>query len=229
MKIFIDSGNINEIRKFVEIGIVDGCTTNPKILSRDLQNPEEFLDKLVEIAEIVKGPVSIEVTSNDLEEMVKQAVEFSDFHRNFVIKLPALPEGYAALKILKEKYPWVRTNVTACYTAVQVFLASKLGSDFASIFYNRIKDIGGDPIKVIKDSLAILKSNNLDTQIIVGSIRKLDDVVEVAKTGVHIITIPTRILEQMVSFEPTKRTIEEFLRFWSKGKLLEKQERDLKK
>lgn len=217
MKFFIDSSNIKEIEEFAKLGFIEGCTTNPKIFSKD--SVKDFKQTVLKICEIVDGPVSIETVATDVEGMVKQALELSSLNEKIVIKLPALKEGWEALKILKEKYPYVKTNMTICYTISQVLISAKLKSDYISIFYNRIKDVGGDPVRVIQTSKRILEKNGSNSKIIVGSIRKPEDVEDVASAGADIVTVTPEILRAIISNENTKKTLEEFLDAWNKAKI----------
>jgi transaldolase len=214
MKIFIDTANLDDIKEIMEWGIIDGCTTNPKILSQE-ENCN-FETRMKEIIELVDGPVSIEVTTNDTDEMIKEAEEFSKWGDNVVVKIPIGPNGLKAVKYLSKK--GIKTNVTACMTASQAILAAKVGATYVSIFMGRICDLGYDGTKVIEDTVKIFDKYNFKTEIIVGSIRHLADKDRAALAGAHIITISPKLLRFMATNSKTDETIAEFLEFWEKFK-----------
>ena len=215
MEIFIDTASVKEIREFLPWGVISGTTTNQKIFS--CEKGINFKDRVKEILSVIDAPLSIEVTkTNESDEaLVAEAKEYSSWSpKNIVIKVPMFGNGRGlvlASKLHKEK---IKTNVTCLITANQVMLAALSGATYASIFYCRVRDAGGDPVKVILDSKRILEESGLKTKIIVGSIRKPEDVAEAAAAGAHIITITPKVLLQMPFHQKTEDTIKEFDQAW---------------
>lgn len=210
MKFFIDTANLNEIREAMSYGVISGATTNPKILSAEGNiSPKE---RALEIINIVKGPVSVEVLATDRDGMVREAEEFSKWHTDIVVKIPIGIEGLKATKILSKK--GIKTNVTACMCMSQALLAAMNGATYVSLFYGRISDLGFDPAVVIKDTSDILKKNNLKAEIIIGSIRSVLDINRSITAGADIITVPFKFLKQLVVNPQTDATIKEFLDSW---------------
>lgn len=207
-KIFIDTGSLEEIEKAKEYGIIDGCTTNPKILSKE--ENLSFEERMKDILEIVDGPVSIEVTSNDLGKMVQQAEKFDSWGENVVIKLPMTENGLKATKIASEKD--IDVNVTACMSPDQVLLAAKAGARFASIFMGRVGDMGYDAEKVIEDASELIEG--YETEIIIGSVRKAYDVQRALLAGADIVTVPPEYIGKLLHNPRTESSIDEFLEFW---------------
>lgn len=213
MEIYIDTANLNEIKKAVEMGIIDGCTTNPAIVAKE---GCEFESRMKEILDIVKGPVSIEVTTTDVEKMVKEAVEYTKWGTNVVVKIPMDANGLRATKILKEK--GVKTNVTCCMSPSQAILAAKAGATYVSLFYGRIGDMGHDAENELATAVQIFESSGFTAKIIAGSIRSVADAMSCIRAGAHVVTIPPEILNKMYVHPRTKETIDEFLNFWAEYK-----------
>ena len=215
MEIFIDTASVKEIKEFLPWGVISGVTTNQKIFS--CEKGINFKDRVKEILSVIDAPLSIEVTkTNESDEaMVAEAKEYSSWSpKNIVIKVPMFGNGRGltlANKLHKEK---IKTNVTCLITANQVMLAALCGATYASIFYCRVRDAGGDPVKVIQDSKRIIEESGSQTKIIVGSIRKPEDVAEAAAAGAHIITITPKVLLQMPFHQKTEDTIKEFDQAW---------------
>jgi len=215
MEIFIDTASVKEIKEFLPWGVISGTTTNQKIFS--CEKGINFKDRVKEILSVIDAPLSIEVTkTNESDEaLVAEAKEYSSWSpKNIVIKVPMFGNGRGlvlASKLHKEK---IKTNVTCLITANQVMLAALSGATYASIFYCRVRDAGGDPVKVVVDSKRILEESGLKTRIIVGSIRKPEDVAEAAAAGAHIITITPKVLLQMPFHQKTEDTIKEFDQAW---------------
>ena len=210
MEIFVDSANIEEIKEIISWGIVDGCTTNPKIASMEKGN--DFESNTKEILKIVKGPVSIEVTTNDLNEMLEEAQKYASWGKNVVVKVPMGVSGLKAVSILKEK--GIKTNVTACMSVAQAILAAKAGADYASLFYSRIGDMGYNPTRVVEETVRMFQVSNVKTKIIVGSIRHLMQVIDAGLAGAHVLTVPPQFLYQMTKNPKTDESIQEFLQAW---------------
>jgi len=211
MKIFIDTANIDEIRTANEWGVIDGVTTNPTLVAKE---GKDFKSIVNQILSIVDGPISVEVISTDAEGMVKEAVEMSKWSKNIVIKIPMIPEGLKAVKILNEK--GIKTNVTLVFSVNQALLAAKAGATYVSPFIGRLDDIGHDGMQIIRDLVQIYKLYNFKTEIIVASVRHPLHVIESAKTGAHVATIPYNVIEKMFKHPLTDIGLEKFLKDWKK-------------
>jgi len=209
MKLFIDTANVEEIRKANDMGVICGVTTNPSLIAKE---GRIFKDVVKEITDIVNGPISAEVISLDSEGMIKEAVELSKIHKNIVIKIPMTAEGLKAVKVLsKEK---IKTNVTLIFSAGQALLAAKAGASYVSPFVGRLDDIGNDGMNIIKETVEIFKNYNIDTEIIAASIRHPMHVIEAAKLGCHIATIPYKVIIQLTKHPLTDKGIDQFLKDW---------------
>ena len=220
MEIFLDTANTDQIAEILEWGIIKGVTTNQKIfLNEKGCNFEEQSKKILKMVE--PHPVSLE-GPNALDELLVTARDYSKWGKNVVIKVPMLPDGtgLTAVKVLESE--GIKTNVTAMMTVSQAMLAITAGASYASLFYNRIRDSGLDPIEVVKQSRAIIDNGGYKTKLIVGSIRNPSDVEEIASANPHIITIPYKILKQMPYHERTVSTLEEFDKAWEEFKSAEK-------
>jgi transaldolase len=209
MKIFLDTANIQEIRQAASWGVIDGVTTNPTLLCKE----KGSLDGIItEILSIVDGPVSVEAVSTDSEGMIKEAKAFSKMGKNVVVKIPMTEEGLKAVKALSKA--GIKTNMTLIFSANQALLAAKAGATYVSPFIGRLDDIGHDGMQVVRDMVQIFRIHNLKTQIIVASVRHPMHVVEAAKTGAEIATVPFKILQQMTRHQLTDAGIERFLADW---------------
>jgi len=220
MEIFLDTANTDQIAEILEWGIIKGVTTNQKIfLNEKGVNFEEQSKKILKMVE--PRPVSLE-GPNALEELLVTARQYSKWGKNVVIKVPMLADGtgLTAVKVLESE--GIKTNVTAMMTVNQAMLAITAGASYASLFYNRIRDSGRDPVEVVKQSRAIIDNGGYKTKLIVGSIRNPSDVEEIASANPHIITIPYKILKQMPYHERTVSTLEEFDKAWEEFKSAEK-------
>lgn len=209
MKIFADTSKIEEIREFASWGIIDGVTTNPKIIASD---GNELEPTIKEICKITPGPVSVEVTTNDYEGMVKEAKQYSAWAKNVVIKVPVIPNGLKAVVALSKL--GIKTNVTCAMSYNQAVLAAKAGATYVSLFYGRIGDLGYDPFIVIKDTADTFRLWNCKSEIISGSMRSLLDVNRSMQAGAHIVTVPPKFLRQMADNPQTEKTVNEFLEAW---------------
>jgi len=207
VKIFIDTANLNEIRKAKALGLVDGVTTNPTLLSREGEETEVLIRK---ISEEVKGPVNVEVTGVTCEEMVKEAQVMATWGNEIVIKIPITPEGLKTVKILSEER--IHTNVTLLFSPSQAILAAKAGATYVCPFLGRLDDISFNGLELIRQIRAIYASYPaIETQIIVASVRNPIHVIEAAMLGAEIVTIPPAIIEQMVKHPLTDKGIAQFL------------------
>lgn len=208
-KIFIDTSDLEDIKKAQRLGIIDGCTTNPKILAKE--GVDDFESHMKKVLELVDGPVSIEVTSNDLGEMVDQSLRFDNWGDNVVIKLPMTENGLRATRIVSKE--GVDVNVTACMSADQVFLASKAGARYASIFMGRVGDMGYDAEQVISNAAELIE--DYDTEICIGSVRKAYDVQRALLAGADVVTVPPQYFEKLIHNPRTESSIDEFLESWN--------------
>ncbi|WP_322903713.1 fructose-6-phosphate aldolase [Paenibacillus campi] len=209
MKFFLDTGNINEIKRIARLGIVDGVTTNPSLIAKE---GRVFKDVIDEICEIIDGPVSAEVVSLDAEGMLKEAHEIAKWAPNVVIKLPMTEEGlYACNQLSKEG---IKTNVTLIFTPSQGLMAAKAGATFISPFVGRLDDIGIDGMQLVRDLRQILDTFGLKSEIIAASIRNLEHVREAALAGAHIATIPGSLVPTLWKHPLTDNGIERFLKDW---------------
>lgn len=213
MKIFIDSANIADIKKANDWGIIDGVTTNPSLISHE---KGDFKALIGEILKIIDGPVSVEVISTDSEGMVREALEFCQWSKNVVIKIPMTPEGLNAVKILHGRK--IKTNVTLVFSANQAILAAKAGATYMSPFIGRLDDAGHDGMQLIRDIVKIYQNYGFGTEVIVASIRHPLHVTESAIAGAHVATIPFSIIEKMFLHPLTETGLEKFLKDWQKVK-----------
>jgi transaldolase len=211
MKIFIDTANIDEIKKANDWGVIDGVTTNPTLVAKESRGFDEVVR---EIISIVDGPISLEVIGLQSDEMINEAIEMSGWSQNVVIKIPMTPEGLKAVKILNAKK--IRTNVTLVFSANQAILAAKAGATYVSPFIGRLDDIGHDGMQVVRDMVTIFGAYNFKTEIIVASVRHPLHVIEAAKAGAHVVTIPFNVIEKMFSHPLTDAGLAKFLSDWKK-------------
>jgi len=213
MKIFLDTANLDEIKKGVEFGIVDGVTTNPSLVSKEKR---EFLPLVKEIAAIVPGPVSVEVTATDAGAMVEQAESYAKLADNIVIKVPINMEG---LKVIRRLHDLgIGTNVTLVFSASQALLAAKAGATYVSPFVGRIDDISGNGMALVEEILQIFDNFSIETEIIVASIRHPLHFVQAAMLGADIATIPFSTLTKLLNHPLTDLGMERFLADWAKVK-----------
>lgn len=213
MKFFIDTANVDEIREVASWGVLAGVTTNPSLVAKE---GRDFKTVLKEILTLVDGPISAEVVSLKSDEMVEEAKQYYEMHPNIVIKLPMTEEGLKACKILSSK--GVKTNLTLIFSPNQALLCARAGATFVSPFVGRLDDISTDGIQLIKDIADIFAIHGIDTEIISASIRTPGQVIESAKAGAHIATIPYKIFKQMLKHPLTDQGIERFLKDWESAK-----------
>ena len=218
MKIFVDTADLDEIRELASWGIVDGVTTNPTLVARSGRSFKEIID---EIFDIVDGPISLEVVSKKAEDMVQEAEnlvsKISEKHRkNIAIKIPINPEGLKAVKVLSKK--GIQTNVTLIFSANQALLAAKAGATFVSPFIGRLDDIGQEGMQIVEEIMEIFINYDIETEVIVASIRHPIHVIDAARIGADIATIPPGIIRKMVKHSLTDVGIEKFLKDWKKVK-----------
>ncbi len=211
MKLFVDTANVEEIRKVNDMGVVCGVTTNPSLIAKE---GRDFLEVVKEITSIVDGPISAEVVSTGTEGMVREAMELVEKinNKNLVIKIPMTPEGLAAVKRLTEK--GIKTNVTLIFSAAQALLAARAGATFVSPFVGRLDDIGTEGMNAISDIAQIFDLHGIETEIIAASIRNPIHVTNAALAGAHIATVPFNVIMQMTKHPLTDAGIEKFLKDW---------------
>ena len=211
MKIFIDSANIDEIKKANDLGVISGVTTNPSLIAKEGRNFEEVVN---EICSIVDGPISAEVISTLSEGMVQEAKKLVKIHENIVIKIPMCAEGLKAVKILDSE--GIKTNVTLIFSANQAMLAARAGATYVSPFVGRLDDIGQEGVELIAEIVQIFAQHGINTEVIAASIRHPIHVKEAALLGADIATIPYQIIVQMINHPLTDTGIKKFLEDWDK-------------
>ena len=211
MKFFIDTANIEEIKKAHALGMVDGVTTNPSLIAKENRPFEELLR---EICELVDGPVNGEVVSLDAEGMVEEGRKLAAFHPNIVVKIPMTTEGLKAVKILNSEN--IRTNVTLIFSSTQALMAAKAGASYVSPFVGRLDDISQVGMELVSDMMNIYANYGYETEVIVASIRNPIHVVEAALIGADIATIPFKVIDQLAKHPLTDIGMEKFLADWEK-------------
>lgn len=209
MKIFIDTANVEDIRKANDMGVICGVTTNPSLIAKE---GRDFKEVVTEITTIVDGPISAEVVSLEADKMIEEALELVKIHENIVIKLPMTVDGLKACNALTKK--GIKTNVTLVFSANQALLAARAGATYVSPFAGRLDDIGVDGVALIKEIAEIFKIHEIKTEIIAASVRNPLHVKECAKAGADIATIPYGVIEKMTKHQLTDAGIERFLKDW---------------
>ncbi|HWQ14304.1 MAG TPA: fructose-6-phosphate aldolase [Roseiflexaceae bacterium] len=211
MQIYLDTANLNEIREAASWGILSGVTTNPSLIAKE--KGADFKATITEIATLVDGPISAETTSLDAEGMVREGVEFAQWHPNVIVKVPSTTEGLKAVyRMAKEG---IRCNVTLCFNANQALFAARAGAFIISPFVGRVDDIGVDGMGLIREIVQIYRQHHIATKVLSASIRHPRHIVESALAGADIATCPFRVLEQSMKHPLTDRGIEQFLKDWN--------------
>jgi transaldolase len=213
MKIFLDTANLESIRKFNDMGLLDGITTNPSLMSKEGGNPK---DGMAEITKIIKGDVSLEVLSTEYSGMLDEGRNLRSFGDNVVVKVPMTPDGLKACKSLTAE--GIPVNVTLIFSSNQAVLAAKAGAKYVSPFIGRLDDIGQDGMNLIKEIKTIFSNYNFQTQILVASIRHPLHVIEAAKIGADVVTLPPAVLDKMLNHPLTDIGLKNFLTDWEKLK-----------
>ena len=211
MHFFIDTANIGEIKSALDMGLVDGVTTNPSLMAKEAG---DWREAAREICALVPGPVSLEVIALDAAGMVREAKDLMQYGPNVVIKVPMTAEGLKAVRILTSMH--IDTNVTLVFSAAQALLAAKAGARFVSPFLGRLDDAGHDGMELVRQILTIFANYGFPTQIIAASIRSPMHVLDAALAGAHVATIPYKILTQLLAHPLTDKGIEAFLQDWKK-------------
>lgn len=209
MKLFIDTANVDEIRKANDMGVICGVTTNPSLIAREGRN---FIEVVKEITTIVDGPISAEVISLEAEGMVKEAKELVKIHKNIIIKIPMTEEGLKAVKVLTAA--GIKTNVTLIFSSAQALLAARAGATYVSPFLGRLDDIGMNGMNLISEIVEIFTTHGIETEIIAASTRNPIHVIEAARLGADIATVPYALIMQMLKHPLTDAGIEKFLNDW---------------
>jgi len=212
MKFFVDTAEINEIKELAETGLLDGVTTNPSLI---MKSGRDFIETIKEISEIVDGDISAEVVSTDYDSMMKEAEKLKNIAENIVIKLPLTVDGLRACKKLTDN--GVKTNVTLCFSANQAIVAAKAGATYISPFVGRLDDVGYDGLELISDICQIYENySEFDTQVLVASIRHPVHLLDSAKIGAHVATLPPKVIKQLFNHPLTDKGLDAFLKDWEK-------------
>ena len=213
MKFFVDTAKIDEISELSEMGVVDGVTTNPSLIYK---SGRDFKEVIKEIARIISGPISAEVTSLNKSEMINQGLELSKIANNIVIKVPLTEHGLIACKTLSKKS--IKVNVTLCFSSSQALVAAKMGATYISPFIGRLDDISNEGLNLIEEIITIYNNypNKLNTEVLVASIRSPLQVSQVAQMGADVATIPPKIIKQMIKHPLTDMGLNSFMEDWKK-------------
>lgn len=206
MKIFIDSGDIGEIKEAQAMGAIDGVTTNPSLLAKAGKPTKAAI---AEICEVVDGPISAEVLAVEKDEILREGRELAKIHRNVVVKVPLIDEGLKAVRIFTEE--GIKTNVTLCFSAAQALLAAKAGATYISPFVGRIDDIAGDGMELIGQIVTIYKNYSFPTQVLTASVRHPVHFVQAALIGAHVATLPFKVIKQLAKHPLTDVGLKQFL------------------
>ncbi len=211
MKFFLDTANLEELKAGARWGIIDGVTTNPSLIAKEGVPLE---DQIRRICDIIDGDVSAEVIATEADEMVAQGRELAKIHKNVVVKVPLTRDGITACSRLSRD--GIRVNVTLCFSAGQALLAAKAGAYFVSPFAGRLDDIGGDGIGLIRDIVQIYKNYGFNTQVLAASLRHTAHVIEAAKAGAHIGTLPYKVIDGMFNHPLTDKGLDQFMKDYAK-------------
>ncbi|MCC7035820.1 MAG: fructose-6-phosphate aldolase [Alphaproteobacteria bacterium] len=212
MKFFVDTGDIAEIKDLASTGLLDGVTTNPTLIA---QSGKNFLKLIAEICEVVDGPVSAEVAATDYATMLKEGQKLAKIAKNVAVKVPLTPDGLKVCKALSDN--GTQVNVTLCFSSAQAILAAKAGATFISPFVGRLDDVGQDGTQLIKDIVQIYKQYpNFKTEVLIASIRHPIHLVDAAKVGAHVATIPPKVIRQLYAHPLTDKGLAAFVADWAK-------------
>jgi transaldolase len=213
VKFFLDTANLDEIRKAADLGILDGVTTNPSLVAKE---GADFEKRIYDICEIVQGPVSAEVVSTEAGAMYAEAQKLKKIHKWVVVKLPTIEEGLKAAKRLLAE--GTKVNMTLCFSASQALLVGKLGATYVSPFVGRLDDISHVGMDVVRDTVTIYRNYSFPTQVLAASLRHPLHIVEAAKAGAHVATMPYKVIEQLIKHPLTDKGLAQFLKDWEKAK-----------
>jgi len=212
MKFFVDTADLAEIRKYSEMGLLDGVTTNPSLIAKTGRTREEVI---AEICDVVDGPISAEVVAIDKDGMIAEGTKLASIHPNVTVKVPLIADGLAACRVLSTQN--IKVNVTLCFTAVQALMAAKAGATFVSPFIGRLDDLGQTGLEIIEDIREIFDNYSFPTEILVASIRSAQHVRYSAKIGADVCTVPPKVLGQLLKHPLTDSGLEAFLADYRKG------------
>jgi len=215
MKFFLDTANLDELKKGVALGLVDGVTTNPSLVAKEKR---DFHSLVREICEIVHGPVSAEVVATDYDGILREGRVLHKLHENVVVKVPMIPEGLRAIRTLEDE--GIAVNCTLCFSANQCLLAAKAGATYVSPFIGRLDDAGHEGMEVIQQSVQIMQNYGYRTQVLVASVRHPVHVVQAAMIGAPVATMPYKVFEALYQHPLTTLGLERFLADWEKVKAL---------
>ncbi|MDQ3919989.1 MAG: fructose-6-phosphate aldolase [Acidobacteriota bacterium] len=213
MKFFLDTANLNEIREGAALGLVDGVTTNPSLVAKE--GGVDFSAHVAAICEIVRGDVSAEVTSLDAEGMLREGREYAAIAKNVVVKCPLTADGLKATRQLTSE--GIRVNVTLCFSAAQAILAAKVGAAYISPFLGRLDDIGQNGLQLLAEIVEIYNNYEWKTEVLAASIRSPIHVIEAARVGADVATMPFKVMQQLIKHPLTDKGLEQFLADWRKG------------
>jgi transaldolase len=211
MKFFLDTANLDEVKRALVWRIIDGVTTNPSLIAKEGVPLEE---RLLQICELVDGDVSAPVTSLSTAEMLAEARSLARIHKNIVVKVPVTPDGIAAVSVLSAE--GIRTNVTLCFTPAQALLAAKVGATFVSPFMGRVEDHGGSGFELLHDIATIYRNFGFETQILAASVRGPHHLIQAAKAGAHVATMPIALIESLFQHPLTDKGLAQFLLDYSR-------------
>lgn len=213
MKFFIDTANLDEIREATELGLIDGVTTNPSLIAKE--GGVDFKQHIAAICEIVQGDISVEVTSLEMEGMLREGREYAQIAPNVVVKCPLTRDGLKATRRLTDE--GTKVNVTLCFSAAQAILAAKAGASYISPFVGRLDDIGQNGLELLAEIVEIYSNYSWKTEVLAASIRHPIHVVEAARMGAHVATMPFKVIEQLIKHPLTDRGLGQFLADWRKS------------
>jgi transaldolase len=212
MKFFLDTGNVEEVRRAAELGVLDGVTTNPTLLAKEGKAFREALLEMCSLVKVVNG----EVVATDAAGMIAEGREIASLHDNLVVKVPMTPEGFKAIKVLRGE--GIRINVTLVFSPAQALLVAKAGAYFVSPFLGRVDDIANDGMQLLHEITALYRQYGFETQVLAASLRHPMHVVEAAKLGVDIATMPYKVFQQLFKHPLTDRGLDAFLKDWEKAR-----------
>jgi transaldolase len=214
MKIFLDTANLDEIRQGVALGVVDGVTTNPTLVAKENR---PFREHILQVCDILKdGVVNAEVVSTDTDNILREAREIASWHPNVIVKIPMVPDGVRALSILSKE--GIRVNVTLCFSASQALLVAKVGAYFVSPFLGRLDDVSENGLTLLRDIMEIYRAYSFTTQVLAASLRHPIHVIEAAKMGTHIGTMPFKVFQQLFHHPLTDKGLQGFVKDWEKSR-----------
>lgn len=215
MKLFVDTGDVEEVKQAADWGVLDGVTTNPTLIAKSGKGFKETVLKICEL--VPEGEISAEVVATDYETMLKEAMEISSWHENIVVKVPLIEPGISLVKTLSDK--GIKTNVTLVFTLTQALLAAKAGATFISNFVGRVDDISDDGMNAVIDTVEMVNTYGFDSEVLVASVRHPLHVVQAINAGAHIATMPLKIMQMLFKHPLTDSGLERFLGDWNKAGL----------